>query len=300
MGYSYNGAAFAQTALFNVTPNGQDGGVWMGGGAPASDPNGNLYFVTGNGTFDANSSGTPNNDYGESLLQLSGALTVGEYFTPSDQLADTGGDADFGAGGATVVADLPAGSPLTHLLVCGGKDGRLYVLNRDLLGGLGDSGAVQKINFGSRIFATGAYWNNYFYLGGENAPLTAYQLNASVPQLNFAASSSHTYGSKGSTPSISAAGTQNGIVWTLDNGQYCTNGAPSCGPAVLYANDAANVATELWNSAEAGADAAGNAVKFTVPTIANGKVYVGTRGNNSGGLLGSSTAAGELDVYGLK
>jgi hypothetical protein len=289
-----------QTAVFNVAPNTQEGGVWMGGGAPASDAGGKLYLVTGNASFDAASSSAPNNDYGDSLLQLTGALSVSQYFTPSDQQTDGNGDADFGAGGAAVLADLPAGSPVSHLLVCGGKDGSIYVLNRDLLGGLGDSYAVQKITFGARIFATGAYWNSYYYLAGDQGPLTSYQLAPSVPLLNLAGSSAHTYGFPGSTPSLSAAGTQNGIVWTLDNSQYCTSIAPGCGPAVLYAHDATNVATLLWDSAEAAADAAGNAVKFTVPTVANGKVYVGTRGNNTGGASGSSTAAGELDVYGLK
>jgi hypothetical protein len=130
--------------------------------------------------------------------------------------------------------------------------------------------------------------------------LSAYLLSASVPQLNPSAVSAHTYGFGGTTPSVSAAANQNGIVWTLDNGQYCTTRAPGCGPTVLYAHDATNVATELWNSGMVAADAAGNAIKFTVPTVANGKVYVGTRGNNIGGLTGSSTAPGELDVYGLK
>jgi hypothetical protein len=130
--------------------------------------------------------------------------------------------------------------------------------------------------------------------------LTAYALDAAVPALSLAASTAHAYGFPGSSPSVSAAGTQDGIVWTLDTSQYCTSNAPGCGPAVLYANDAANVATQLWSSAGVAADAAGNAVKFAVPTIANGRVYVGTRGNNTGGVSGSTSIAGELDVYGLR
>ena len=300
MGYSYNGAAFSQTAVLNIAPNSQGGGIWMGGGAPAADSNGNLYLVTGNGNFNAANGSAPNNEYGDSLLQLTGMLAVSQYFTPSDQSTDEEGDTDFGAGGAAVLADLPAGSPVAHLLLGGGKDSILYVVNRDSLGGLGDAAAVQKINFGYQIFATGAYWNSYYYLGGGHGPLTAYLLTASVPQFNLAASSSHVYGFGGTTPSVSAAAAQNGIVRSLDNGQYCTNHSPACGPAVLYANDATNVATELWDSTQVAADAAGNAVKFAVPTIANGKVYVGTRGNNTGGPQGSSTVPGELDVYGLK
>jgi hypothetical protein len=300
IGYSYNGTSFSQFATFNAVPNGGGGGIWMSGGAPASDSSGDLYVVTGNGIFDAGSGDLPNNDYGDSLLQLTGPLSVAQYFTPSDQATDNAGDLDFGAGGAVLLADLPGGSPVPHVLICGGKDKTLYLLNRDSLGGLGDDFAVQKISYGYRIFATGAYWDSNVYLAGVKGPLTAFALNASVPALSLAASTAHTYGFPGSSPSVSASGTQGGIVWTLDTSQYCTSNSPGCGPAVLYANDAANVASQLWSSTGAAADAAGNAVKFAVPTIANGKVYLGTRGNNTGGLPGSTSIAGELDVYGLR
>jgi hypothetical protein len=300
MGYSYSGSAFTQTAVFNATPDAQEGGIWMGGGAPASDDAGNLYLITGNGQFDVTSSTAPNTDYGDSLLELTPALGVAQYFTPSDQATDAGTDKDFGGGGAAVLADLPAGSPKPHLLICGGKDGFLYLLNRDALGSFGDTAALQKIDLSAPIYATGTYWNGNFYLGGEQGPLSQYALSSAVPQLSLAASSAHVYGYGGTTPSLSAAGSQNGIIWSLDNSQYCTGNNSGCGPAVLYAHDAANVGTELWNSADLAADAAGNAVKFTVPTVANGKVYVGTRGNNTGGVPGSTTVGGELDVYGLR
>jgi hypothetical protein len=300
MGYSYDGRSFSRSATFNAAPNGSGAGIWMSGGAPASDSSGDLYIVTGNGTFDAARGGLPNNDYGDSLLKLSGTLSVAQYFTPSDEATDDAGDLDFGAGGAALLADLPGGSPVPHVLICGGKDATLYLLNRDSLGGPGDDFAVQKIAFGYRIFATGAYWDSTVYLAGVKGPLTAYALDASVPALSLAASTAHTYGFPGSSPSVSASGADGGIVWTLDTSQYCTSNSPGCGPAVLYANDAAQVATQLWSSAGAAADAAGNAVKFTIPTIANGKVYVGTRGNNTGGLPGSTSIAGELDAYGLR
>jgi hypothetical protein len=146
IGYIYNGTSFVQSSVLNVTPNGQQGGIWMSGGAMAADSNNNLYAITGNGTFDATNASAPNNDYGDSLLQLSGSLSVSQYFTPTDELSDFQADRDFGSGGTAVLADLPAGSnPVTqHLVVGGGKDGGLYVLNRDLLGGLGDSNAVQE------------------------------------------------------------------------------------------------------------------------------------------------------------
>ena len=300
IGYSYSGTAFTQVAVFNAAPNAQDGGIWMGGGAPASDSEGNLYLVTGNGAFDASSDTAPKTDYGDSLLKLTGTLGLLQYFTPSDQATDSGADLDFGAGGAAVLADLPSGNRVPHLLICGGKDGSLYLLNRDFLGGLGDAVAVQKIDFGYRIFGTGAYWNSNYFLSGENGPLVDYQINSGVAQIGLLGSSTHIYGFGGSTPSISAAAEQNGIVWTLDNTQYCLGNAPGCGPTVLYAHDATHVGTELWNSGIVAADAAGYAVKFSVPTVANGKIYVGTRGNNTGGPSGSTTVDGELDVYGLR
>ena len=298
MGYQYSGTSFTQTAVFNAAPNApvaQGAGIWMSGGAPAADSSNNLYVVTGNGDFN-----TATNDYGDSLLKLTPSLTVSQYFTPTDQLNDNTQDFDFGAGGAALLADLPAGSPITHLLVCGGKDGSIYLLNRDVLGGYADTNAVQRIaNPGLEIFSTGAFWNNNFYLSQFIAPLKAYRLTASIPQFTLSSSTAHPFAFPGSTPSVSAAGAQNGILWALDNSQYCTSDSPGCGPTVLYAYDATNVATELWDSSKVAADAAGFAVKFAVPTIANGKVYVGTRGNNRG-VLGATSASGELDIYGLK
>ncbi len=300
LGYSYSGGTFTQTQALNVTPDAASAGIWMSGAAPAVDSSNQLYVITGNGTFDATNTGTPNDDYGDSLLKLSPSLKVLQYFTPSDQLADSQTDTDFGAGGAVVLVDLPAGSPVTHLVMGGGKDGSLYVLNRDNLGGFGDSAAVQQIAVGHGIFSTGAFWNNNFYLAAAGGSLSAYSLNPTQPHFTLSSSSTATYGWPGGTPSVSAAGTQNGIVWILNNHAYCTEQSTACGPAVLHAYDATNVAKELWNSATTGNDAAGNAVKFTVPTIANGKVYVGTRGNNAGGVYGSTSSSGELDVYGLK
>jgi hypothetical protein len=301
MGYQYNGTAFTQIAVFNAAPIAQESGIWMSGGAPAADSGNNLYVVTGNGTFDATNNPPANSDYGDSLLKLTSSLTRSQYFTPTDQQTAGLNDLDLGAGGVVLLPDLPAGSPFPHLLLSGGKDGNgaLYVLNRDLLGGFGDSNAVQKINFGAQIFGTGAFWNNTFYLGGIGAPLNAYQLNPSIPQFNLSSSSSHPFAFPGSTPSVSSAATQNAIVWALDNSQYCTSLSHGCGPAVLYAYDASNLRTELWNSSKVAADAAGFAVKFAVPTIANGRVYVGTRGNNTG-VLGATSVSGELDIFGLK
>jgi hypothetical protein len=300
MGYQYFAGVWAQSAVFNTTPNVHEGGIWMGGGAPSVDSNNNLYFLTGNGEFDADNSSAPNNDYGDSLVQVSPMLQVTSYFTPSDEAADFSGDRDFGSGGAAVLADLPAGDTVTHALVCGGKDGTLYVLNRDMLGGeLGDAAAVQLISIGHGLFSTAAVWNNYLFAAGSGGPLASFQLNTSTATFTPATASSHAFGFPGATPSVSAAATQNGVVWALDTHSYCTHQSAACGPAVLHAYDATNLTTELWNSSLISTDAAGNAVKFSVPTIANGRVYVATRGNNAGGADSSTTVPGELEIYGL-
>jgi hypothetical protein len=309
MGYRYDGSAFTRTAVFNVTPNAGEGGVWMSGGAPAADQAGNLYLLTGNGTFDASTPGPlANNDYGDSLLQLSGSLAVLQYFTPSDQALGVSEDQDFGSGGAAVLVNLPAGSPVAHLITGGGKDGNLYVLNPDALGGYGDAGAWQELAIGGPIYSTPAFWNNNLYIAGVYAPVIAYQLDPATALFSQASSAGLSgSGYYGRTPSVSAAGATNGIVWALNSKEVCNinmlSGTPyhtTCGPAVLEAYDASNLGNLLWSSATVAADSAGNSVRNAVPTIANGKVYIGTRGNNAGGGYGSTTASGQLDVYGLR
>jgi hypothetical protein len=324
----YNAATLQQSLVFNDTPNntstnGHGGGIWMSGGAPAADSTGNLYLITGNGPFDANSATTPNNDYGDSLIKLtaaSGSLSVTDYFTPSDQANDDSGDNDFGASGATILADLPNpvtvnGVTVTHLLLGGDEKGRLYVLNRDKLGGFStsNSGVIQLVNAGMEIttgavpnngalYATGAYWNGTFYIiaAGQQSELQAWPLSLTTAQLP---SSPTTYaagfGFPSGTPSVSAQGTTNGVVWALDDSQYCTPESSGCGAAVLHAYDATNLKSQLYSSSTVATDAAGYPVKFTLPTVANGKVYVGTRGNNTGGPDTSTSVPGELDVYGL-
>jgi hypothetical protein len=299
MGYQYGNSTWTQTAAFNAAPNTRDAGIWMGGGAPPADAANNLYFTTGNGNFNATNAIAPNNDYGDSLLQLNPALQVTQYFTPSDEATDFSADKDFGSGGAAVLADLPAGNTVTHALVCGGKDGTLYVLNRDMLGGLGDPAAVQTLPLAHGNFSTPTIWNNNLYAAGSGGPVHSFQLNQATAQFTSAASSTHTFGFPGSTLSVSAAANQSGVVWAIDSHSYCTHASPSCGPAVLYAYDATNVANELWNSSTKAADAAGFPVKFSVPTVANGRVFIGTRGNNIGGADSSTSVPGELDIYGL-
>jgi len=307
MGFSAGNLAVAPVAVWNSTPNLVAGfsqsraGIWMSGGAPAADSSNNLYLLTGNGSFDGGS------NFGDSTVKLSTAsgLTVAGYFTPDNQQNLNIGDTDHGSGGAAILIDQPSG-PVQHLLIGGGKDQILYLVNRDSLGGfdVAQNHVVQALNIGQSIFATSAFWNNGLYIAGSGGQLMQFTFNPATGTFVIAPahSSPGSFGFPGMTPSVSSTGaSSNGIVWGLDNHQYCTQQAPSCGPAVLHAYDATNVSTELWNSSQAAAnrDQSGNAVKFTVPTVANGKVYVGTRGNNTGGASNTTNIPGELDVYGL-
>jgi outer membrane protein assembly factor BamB len=158
------------------------------------------------------------------------------------------------------------------------------------------------LNFGTGIYGTPAYWNGSFYLAGAQGKLQQFTLNSSTYQINpsTTTSSATTYNFPGATPSVSTMpDNSNAIVWALDNTQYCTESSPGCGPTVLHAYDATNLGTELWNSSQGAGNSAGLAVKFTVPTVANGKVYVGTRGDDSEQTGHATTIPGELDVYGL-
>ncbi len=304
MGYSASNVTQQMGAL-NISPNKGSSGIWMSGGGPAADASGNLYMLTGNGTFDVTSATAPNDDYGDSFLKVSpsgSALSVSQYFTPSDQQTDNTTDGDFGAGGATVLVDLPVnGTNPTHLVLGGGKDHNMYVLNRDVMGGLGDSNAWQEINMPGGIFSTGAFWNSTFYIATVHSAMQAYALNPATAQFTLSPNAgSTTFGWPGISPSVSSTpNNTNGIVWGIDSHLYCTNQSAGCSAAVLHAYDAGNLSTELWNSTQGTGNTAGYAVKFTVPTVANGKVYVGTRGNNTGGADSSTSTPGELDVYGL-
>jgi len=313
IGYTASTLVQAPNAVFNSTPNFNAtfgysrGGIWMSGGAPAADSSGNLYLLTGNGAFDANTNG---GNYGDSTLKLSTAsgLSVADWFTPMDQRTLDMGDQDHGAGGAAILVDQPSAT-YPHLVIGGGKAGVLFLMNRDNLGHFSSStnNVLQQLVVGPNIYATAAFWNNSLYIaaandGGSGGPLKHYSFNTTTEQFAATSQTSLVYNFPGPTPSLSSNGSAQGIVWALDNSKYCTPGSNSgCGPAVLHAYDATNLATELWNSSQAAGnrDQAGNAVKFTVPTVADGRVYIGTRGNNAGGTGSSTTVPGELDVYGL-
>jgi chitodextrinase len=303
MGFNASVMGTVPATVLNTTPNnvGIAGGIWMSGGAPAIDAGGSLYLSTGNGSFDADSGGS---NFGDSTLRLgtSGGLTVADWFTPADQSALDQADSDHGAGGATILLNVGTG----NYIIAGGKEGSLFLLSQASLGHYGansnpaNSNARQEFSVGGEIFSTAGFWNNALYIAPVGQKLATYNFDPTSGLFNTGAvhTSGNGFSFPGTSPSISAAGTTGGIVWAADNSPYCTPQSHSCGAAVLYALDAGNVSTELWNSGLVAADQAGNAVKFAVPTVANGKVYIGTRGNDTGN--GTSSVLGELDVYGLK
>jgi hypothetical protein len=271
----YSASSLAQVSVFNDEAGSGYGGIWMAGGAPAADSSNNLYVITGNGDWDGVL------EFGDSFLKLSTGsnMSVLSFFTPSNQNGLNNSDSDLGSGGAAILVDQPSGS-VPHLLVGGGKEGKLFVLNRDNLGGNSDGNVVQSFSIGGSIFSTAAFWQSTLYVAPVQGHLQALTLNSASGTFTTTpnSQSSGTYGYPGATPSISAQGSSNGIVWTIERPDP-VNGA------ILHAYDATNLGSELWNSGNNGADQAGQEVKFTLPTVANGKVYVGT--------------ATEISVYGL-
>ncbi len=278
----YNAQTLQQVSVFNTTPDGGLGGIWMSGAAPAADAAGNLYFLTGNGTFDGSA------DYGDSFVKLTptaNGLVVSSYFTPFDQSTLDANDADLGSGGATLV---PGGE-----VIGAGKQGIVYVLNTNSLGGFhasGDQVTQEVSNAVNTTFATPAYFNGRVYYAGVSDALKAFALVNGLLSTSPVSKSSMTFPYPGATPSISANGTSNGIVWVVQN----------AGNAVLFAYDAANLATELYDSSQAGTrDQLDKAVTFEVPTIANGKVYVATQTGLSvfGELPTNGSAYGQAGMF---
>ncbi len=311
----------AVPTIFNDTPNAVSGktyckgGIWMSGGAPAFDSTGNMYLITGNGVFDGTSgSATLPTDFSDSYVKLGApALNVLDYFTPFNQGNLDTADSDVGSSGTSLLIDTTT-PPNEHLLVGASKGQIFFLLNRDNMGKYNTTAdsVVQEWQGNSSSFQTPGFWNNnLYYFGvvfGSTTSGTVFPFNATTRLFvtTSAASTPSKFGFPGATPSISASSaTTDGIVWATDNGQYgsSNSGSKVGGPAVLHAFDASNIATELWNSSQntSGRDTAGNAVKFTVPTVANGKVYIGTRGSDDSVPADhtSSTTFGEIDVYGL-
>ena len=270
----YNASTLAQVLAFNASPNAGESGIWQSGAGPASDASGNIYFNTGNGGFDVNTGGI---DYGDSIVKLNSSGTVLDYFTPYNQATLDATDADVGSSGLVLLPDQTG--TYAHVLVGASKQGVIYSVNRDGMGKYngGSNKNIQSLaglsSYG--LFGSPAYWNGNVYFAAWNDYLRAFQVSNGT--LALTSHSSVTLAFPGATPSVSSNGTSNGIVWIIQENvpnDTVINNPPT---AVLRAYDATNLATELYDSTQAtgNRDAAGGAVKFAVPTVANGKVYVG-------------------------
>ena len=277
---AYDKTSLAQTAIFNDTPDGAGGGLWASGGAPAiEDVSGDIFLITG---VDQND---PPSGFNDSFLRLSSAdLSEQDFFQPDNESWLDANDADLGSGAAVLLPDNPSSTP--REVIGGGKDGRVFVVNRDSMGTFAPdtNNVIQTVQVGvhqlDNIFATPVYWNGLLYYHCDDDSLKAYSWSNGLLSTAPVSSATAVFGMHGAIASLSANGTTSGIIWDIDNSTYGT------GPAVLHAYDASNVATELYNSSQAGArDTAGLALKMTAPTIAGGKVFVGT--------------SNELDIYGL-
>jgi Chitobiase/beta-hexosaminidase C-terminal domain len=283
----YDAATLQQAGAYNATPNGSEGGIWAGGAGLAADAQGNIYFETGNGTFNTNNADLNQNDYGDTFLKLSttNGLQVVDYFTPFDQDYLNQVDADLGSGGPLVLPD-EVGSPAhAHLLVGAGKEGKLYLLDRDNLGrynSQNDDQIVQSIPDavgapGTAIytgsFGMAAYFDQRIYYGGITDVLKAYRFSNGTIIETPESTSSKVFAFPGVTPAISANGRSDAILWALDTHTNAVGGI-----GVLHAYNATNLNIELYNTQQAASrDQLVGPVKFTVPTVANGKVYVGTQ-----------------------
>jgi hypothetical protein len=281
--FGYDSHTLQQRAILNLTPNGGAAGIWESGNGAASDSAGNLYVVTGNGTFTANSEGQ---DYGDSFVKLTqegNSLSVKDFFAPFNQISLSNTDEDLGSGGPVLLPDQNGSH--AHLMLGGGKEGTLYLVDRDNMGHFraeNNSQIVQSlVGIVGPIFSTPAFWENKLYIAGVHDSLKIFELNGGLLSPVPASHSPNIFGFPGATPAISANGSKAGIVWALENAAYRLKR-----PAILHAYDANDVSHELYNSQQAGSrDALPLGVGFGVPTVANGKVYVGT--------------VSELDVFGL-
>jgi hypothetical protein len=265
--------AWASTNPNPISGNNQ-GSIWQAGNGPAVDASGNLYVETANGAFDADTGGR---NYGDSVVKLSPTGAVADYFTPSNQATLDGNDIDLGSGGVVVLPDSLGSTAHPHLALASGKPGILYLLDRDNLGQFHQTDqSVQEIavhpntvDVLAGVWGQPAVWGGSLYITAIGDPLSQYTIANGVISTTPNTQSANTFAFRGATPVVSSNGSTNGIVWALDISAY-----PS-GPAVLYAYDATDLSQQLYSSPASGVGAAGNAVKFTVPTVANGRVYVG-------------------------
>lgn len=301
---AYNAATLRQTGVWCSTPNSLRGGIWGAGAGLAADvpdptghPFGRMFVTTGNGTFDAVAPNYTNAmDFGDSVVRLdlsngvptmsSGGKTVGDSFTPYNQASLDNSDLDQGSGGALLLPNAASGTQ--HLLVQAGKTGKVYVLNQESLGGYHPTNTVdpQQKTAVRPFYGVPAYWNGNVYFWGSTDHLRAFSFVNGVMSSAAISTSVETSNFPGSTPVVSANGTTNGIVWNLLSANFATQGNET-----LQAHNATDVSKLLYSSDQnISRDNPGPSVKFTVPTVANGKVYVGAEYQVSVfGLLNGAT-----------
>jgi len=277
---AYQQSTLGEQAALDVGPNGGGGpSIWMAGNGPAVDASGNLYVLTANGTFDTNLDGNgfpSGHDYANAFLRLAtsgGGLAVSDYFALKNTVALSNADQDLGSGGEMLLPDVTdASGTVRHLVVGAGKDGNIYLVNRDSMGHFspGANNIWQELDgvLPGGVYSTPAYFNGSLYYGNVDGTLKAFTLSnaqlASTPSSQSA--TSFTY--PGGAPVVSASGAENGIVWAHEN----------TSPAVLHAYNASNLADEIYNSNEAGGnrDQFGPGNKFITPAVIDGKVLLGT------------------------
>jgi hypothetical protein len=278
---AYNKTSLQQTGIFNVTPDGAGGGVWNSGGAPAvDDQTGNVFVMSGVDLDD------PPSGYNDSFLKFSPTnLSLEDFFQPDNAAILALNDADLASGSPVVMPNNPSSTP--YELIGGGKDGQVFVVNRNDMGAFSSTtdNVIETIQTGvqqyDNIFATPVYWNGFLYYHCSGDVLRAFSWSNGQLSTQPVSLGQIVVNEYGATLSLSANGTNNGILWEIDNSNFSTGE-----PSILRAYDPNNLGSELYDSTQAGSrDTAGPALKFTIPTIASGKVFVGT-----------ST---ELDIYGL-
>jgi len=268
---AYDASTLAQTGVVATTPDGSEGGVWQSGCGLSADAAGGVYASTGNGTFDAAGGGR---DYGDSALRLSlaGGLSIVDSFTPFDQAQLATDDLDLGSSGVVVLPDQNGAHP--HVAVFGGKNGKLYVVDRDAMGGFhvaDDSQIVQTLTIDGGEFGAPAYWNGRLYVHAVADDLKCFTVTDGTISPTPVTESGGVHGFPGATPTISSNGATDAVAWELETDMFETKRS-----AVLTAFDATDLGKRLWSSELAGRrDRPGLAVKFAVPTVANGKVFVG-------------------------
>ena len=280
----YSASTLQQTMAFCATPNSYGGGVWLSGAGPSADSSGSIYFMTANGPFNANTSGR---DYSDSFLKLNPSGTVLDYFTPHSQAQMESQNADLASSGPMLLPDQPGNFP--HLMIGAGKDQAIYLINRDNMGHYNANNDNQIVQSLPNIFPNGTpepgnysapvYYNSAVYFSPVADTVKAFTLSNGLLSTAPTSQSPEVYAYPGGIIAVSANGATAGILWAVQR-----NGTST--PGTLRAYDPANLSTEFYNSNQAGTrDTLDYAAKFSVPLIANGKVFV--------------TSISQLTVYGL-